>query len=277
MSVNATIAEHYHKRQLIESINAGLAAMGKSPDSVAVDDLAPVDEFHIGGREATEALLGQIDLASGHHVLEVGCGLGGPSRFAADRYQCRVSGIDITEEFVEAAQALSAWVGLDDLTSFDVGDALDMPYEGATFDAAMMLHVGMNVPDKQRLFAEISRVLKPGGVLAVYDVMAVGDDNLAYPVPWAHDETSSFVASPDEYRAALESSGFDVTATRDRRDYAIAFFDALHARMAAADGPPPLGLNIVMGDDARAKIANMVANVSGGAIAPVEIIAVRAR
>lgn len=276
MSAQAAIVDQYRSDGLLESIEAGLAAVGKSPDSVTVDDLGPVDEFHIGGREATDALLSQIELQPGQHVLEIGCGLGGPSRFVADRYQCHVSGIDLTEDFVEASKVLSAWVGLDDRTSFEIGDALDMPFDDGTFDAAMMLHVGMNISDKQRLFYEIARVLKPGGVLAVYDVMATGDGDLAYPVPWAHDEMSSFLGSPEDYRAALESSGFDVTATRDRRDFAIAFFDALRARMAAAGGPPPLGLHLVMGDETPAKVANMVANVNCGAIAPVEIIAARA-
>lgn len=276
MSAQAAIVDQYRSDGLLESIEAGLAAVGKSPDSVTVDDLGPVDEFHIGGREATDALLSQIELQPGQHVLEIGCGLGGPSRFVADRYQCHVSGIDLTEDFVEASKVLSAWVGLDDRTSFEIGDALDMPFDDGTFDAAMMLHVGMNISDKQRLFYEIARVLKPGGVLAVYDVMATGDGDLAYPVPWAHDEMSSFLGSPEDYRAALESSGFDVTATRDRRDFAIAFFDALRTRMAAAGGPPPLGLHLVMGDETPAKVANMVANVNCGAIAPVEIIAARA-
>jgi SAM-dependent methyltransferase len=257
---------------LIQAIADALPAIGKTPDTVAVDDLGPVDEFHIGGRTATDDVMKQLHLAKHLRVLDVGSGLGGPARFAASRYGCRVTGIDLTAEYVETARALTRWTKLDGLLRFQHGSALEMPFADAEFDRAYMLHVGMNIVDKRALFAEVARVVKPGGIFAVYDVMRTGDGGLDFPVPWAAAPDIDALAAPDDYKAALRASPFEIVAERNRRDFAVEFFKTLRARSTAAGGPPPLGLHLVMGADGRAKIANMMANIERGIIAPIELI-----
>jgi len=273
MSREKTVADHYTHGSLLEAIRSGLKAMGKSPDTVSVDDLGPVDEFHIGGRQASEAFLSQLPLDANAHVLDVGCGLGGGSRFAASRFGCRVTGIDLTAEYVETGQALCAWVGLEDRVTLHQGSALDLPFEDATFDAAYMMHVGMNIPDKARLFSQVARTLKPGGSFGVYDVMKIGEGNLTFPVPWASETETSALAALEDYKTALEAAGLSVVAERNRRDFALEFFAQLQAKTAAAGGLPPLGPHVLMGETRAEKIKNMVDNISAGRIAPVEVIA----
>jgi len=273
MSREKTVAEHYTHGALLDAITSGLKAMGKSPDTVSVDDLAPVDEFHIGGRQASEAFLSQLPLDANAHALDVGCGLGGGSRFAASRFGCRVTGIDLTAEYVEAGQVLCAWVGLEEQVTLHQGSALNLPFEDAVFDAAYMMHVGMNIPDKARLFAQVARTLKPGGNFGVYDVMRTGAGDLAFPVPWASEPKTSALAAPEDYKAALEAAALSVVAERNRRDFALDFFARLQAATPADGGPPPLGLHVLMGETRAEKIKNMVENISAGRIAPVEIIA----
>ena len=273
MSESNAVAGHYTHGSLLVAITSGLEALGKTPGTVSVDDLAPTDEFHIGGRQASEDFLGQLPLEAGTHALDVGCGLGGASRFAASRFGCRVTGIDLTPEYVETGRTLCAWVGLDDRIALHQGSALDMPFEDAGFDAAYMMHVGMNIPDKGGLFAEVFRVLRPGGAFGVYDVMRSGEGDLAFPVPWATVPETSAVDAPETYERALKAAGFAVTAERNRRDFALAFFAELRAKTAAAGGPPPLGLHVLMGATRAEKIENMVDNIAAGRIAPVEIIA----
>jgi len=277
MAADSPVERQYARRGLAAAIRDGLAAQGKPPAAVTIDDLAAADEFHIGGRPATAALLDQLGIAADHHVLDVGSGIGGAARFAASHYGCRVTGIDLTADFVATAAELSAWVGLADRVAFRHGSALELPFDTASFDAAYMLHVGMNIADKARLFAGIARVLAPGGTFGIYDVMATGDGAIDFPVPWAGAPAHSALASPDTYRALLRDAGFTPVAGRDRRDVALKFFEALRARMAApAAGAPPLGLHLVMGPDAPAKIGNMIAGIRAGRIAPVEIVARRA-
>jgi SAM-dependent methyltransferase len=271
----STVERHYTHGRLIRAITDGLAALGKTPDTVTIDDLGPVDEFHIGGRTATDDLMKQLDLTRDLDVLDVGSGLGGPARFVASRYGCRVTGIDLTEEYVETARVLSQWTRLDGLLRFHHGSALAVPFADAQFDRAYMLHVGMNIADKTALFREVGRVLRPGGTFAVYDVMRVGDGDLAFPVPWAATPDISALAAPDAYKAALQASGFALVGERNRRDFALEFFKTLRARLAGAGGPPPLGLHLVMGADASTKAGNMMANIERGVIAPVELIARR--
>jgi ubiquinone/menaquinone biosynthesis C-methylase UbiE len=273
MNEQANVARHYSHGRLLEAIVAGLHAIGKSPESITIEDLAPVDEFHIGGRQASEDFVGRLGLSADHHVLDIGCGLGGTSRFVAKTCGCRVTGIDLTPEFVETGQTLCRWVGLSDRIDLCLASALDMPFEARTFDAVLMLHVGMNIVDKARLFAEVHRVLQPDGVFGVYDIMRTNDESLAYPVPWATVEGTCALARPEEYRAALSQSGFEIATERNCRGFATAFFDAARKRAEAEGGPPPLGVHVLMGEDALVKIRNMVESVAAGRIAPIEIIA----
>ena len=178
-------ATPYSHGALLRAILDGVHQLGKSPDTVSVEDLAPVDEFHIGGRVATEGFLDQLDITADDHVLDIGCGLGGASRFAAQQYGCRVTGIDITDEYVKTGEVLCSWVGLNDRITLEHGDATATSYSDGAFDKAYMMHVGMNIANKKALASELHRILRPGGTLGIYDVMRVGTGGLNFPVPWA--------------------------------------------------------------------------------------------
>lgn len=273
MSAHDHVAGHYEHGQLLAAIRDGVEAIGKTSSTVTVDDLGPVDEFHIGGRKASEEFVDQLKLTATDHTLDVGCGLGGTGRFVADRYGCRVTGIDLTPEFVEAGRVLCDWVEMADRIELHQGDALDMPFRDAKFDAAVMLHVGMNIPDKKGLCAQVARVLKPGGRFGIYDITRTGDGALTYPVPWASTADTDALAPADTYREALESAGFEITATRNRHAFAVNFFNEANRKMAKAGGPPSLGIHVHMGGEAPAKIRHMVKNLESGCIAPVEFIA----
>lgn len=273
MTKNDAVADHYTHGRLLDAILAGVAALGKSPETVDIDELAPVDEFHIGGRQATEDFVAQLGLSPEDHVLDVGCGIGGTARYLARTCGCRITGLDLTPEFVETGRALCAWVGLGERVDLTQGSALAMPFEPDRFDAAVMLHVGMNIADKAGLFAEVGRVLRPGGTFGLYDIMRCNDEPLVYPVPWAAAPDTSALATPEDYRAALAGAGFEVTGERDRRAFAAEFFADLRKRTEAASGPPPLGLHILLGETAALKVRNMVDNVAAGRVSPVEMIA----
>ena len=267
------VTAHYRVPHLLETIRTGLAALGKTPETVAVEDLAPIEEFHIGGRPATKEVLDQLGLQPGQQVLDIGCGIGGPARFAASTYGVRVSGIDLTADYVEIGQTLSQWVGLAERVSLRQASATSLPFTQGTFDAAYMLHVGMNIAEKQTLAREAARVLKPGSLFAVFDVMRLNDEPLKFPVPWAAHSGLSSVDTPNTYKEALQLAGFDVVAERNRRDFAITFFENIRARQESAGGPPPLGLHQVMGGDAKVKMANLLENLKAGRLGPCEIIA----
>jgi ubiquinone/menaquinone biosynthesis C-methylase UbiE len=272
LSIPDRIAQHYARADLEQTILAALVASGKDPDLLAPSDLSPVDEFHAGGREATTELAGQVGFAPGMHILDVGCGIGGPSRvFAAER-GCRVTGIDLTADYVRTAEALARRVGLADRVSYRQASAVALPFADATFDGVYTMHVCMNIADKPAVFAEVHRVLKPGGRFAVYDIMRTGPGDLGFPLHWAATADTSFVASPEEYRDALEAVGFDILKQRDRGDFVRAFFRQIAAR-TAQDGMPPLGIHLLMKSDVPQKVANFVSALEAGVVAPVEVIA----
>lgn len=272
MEHNDNVSRHYARGDLLDAILAGITELGKSPDTVTIDDLAPVDEFHIGGRQASRDFLSQLEITPDNHVLDVGCGIGGASRFVAQEYGCRVTGTDLTNEYIETGTTLCDWVGLSSRVRLVQGNALDLSFPDAAFDKAFMLHVGMNIPDKLALGREVWRVLKSGTLFGIYDVMKTGEGAIDFPVPWATDQDGSSLGSPDEYKQALVAAGFEIICERNRKDFALKFFADMKAR-AAAGAPPPLGLPVIMGAEAATKIQNMVANVTRGTIAPVEIIA----
>ena len=269
-AVERDVEQHYARGRLERAILDALAAAGKDIDRLVPSDLSPVDEFHTGARQATIDLAERLGFGPDMHVLDIGCGIGGPSRYLAETYGCRVTGIDLTASFVETATALASRVGLSDRVDYRQASALELPFDAGSFDGAWMMHVGMNIQDKARLFREIRRVLAPGGTLAVFDVMRIGDGELVFPVPWASASRTSFVETPKAYRTALEDAGFAVIDERNRREFALAFMAEMRAK-AAAGGPPPLGLHVLIGD-APTKMANYTGIVERGIAAPVEMI-----
>jgi ubiquinone/menaquinone biosynthesis C-methylase UbiE len=214
----------------------------------------------------------QLGFGPGTTLLDIDCGLGGASRYFAHERGCRVTGLDLTAEYIQAAKALAKQVGLAAAIEYRQGSALALPFAPATFDGAYMLHVGMNIENKASLFAQVWRVLKPGGVFGIYDVMQASEGDLDFPVPWAETRDTSFVASATTYRQLLEGAGFEILKERSRRDFSIEFFNHLRSRTAQAGGLPPLGLHLLMGPTAPQKVANMIDNLERGLIAPTEIV-----
>ena len=266
------VSQTYAHGDLLHAIEASVAKLGIAVDILTIDDLAPVDEIHIGGRQATERFLEQLNFSADDHLLDVGCGLGGDARHVAARFQARVSGIDLTPEYVETGKTLCQWVGLDERIAMRQGSALSMPFADETFTGGYMVHVGMNIEDKTQLFTEICRVLRPGATFGVYDVMRVGNGEFRYPVPWASVADIDRSAPPEHYRQALVDAGFTIVAENNRYDFALDFFQAMQARAATNGEPPPLGLHVLMGASTAPKVQNMIQNLSARLIAPVEMI-----
>lgn len=269
--VESGVSNHYASYDVLARIRAGLAEMGHDPDKIAPEVLKPVDEFHIGGAEATGALLEQLQIRSEMTVLDIGSGIGGPARMIAARYGCLVTGIDLTPHFVETARALSRMCGMAERVRFEVGSATALPFPDASFDLALLLHVGMNVPDKAALFRQARRILRSRGIFAIYEVMRAGDGDLNFPAPWAETPELSALEPPETYHAAARAAGFTLQAEENRRGVAIEFFSQLQAR-AASSAPPPLGLHNLMGPTVKEKTANMIAALRAGTIAPVQMI-----
>lgn len=271
--IENAVAQHYGDDGLLSRILGGLKAAGADMDRLQPDDLAPVEEFHIGGRDATEHAVAQMALCEGQCVLDIGCGIGGAARYIATRTGCRVTGIDLTPEYISVARTLTQLTGLDGSVSFEVGSALAMPFEAAAFDAAITLHVAMNIRERDALYHEMARVLKPGATLYIFDVMKKNDAALTFPVPWATSGETSHLTTPEEMRTLLDDAGFSVAATTDRTDFAIEFFEKSLA--AARNGPPPLGIHLIMGESAAERLGNVMTNIKNGCIAPVQMIATR--
>lgn len=254
------VASHYAgSANLADAIADRLRMAGKDLGSLKAADLATVDEFHIRGRAATLELAQSLGLDASSHLLDIGSGLGGPARTVAEAHGCRVTGIDLTQAFCDAATAMTAWVGLADRVAFRQGDATRLPFDDGTFDAAMTIHVAMNIPAKDRMYAEARRVLKPGALFAAYDVLQGEGGAVLYPVPWAREPSISHLATPEEMAALLEGAGFDILERRDSTEDSQAWFEAMAVRMQKA--PPAVGFQLFLGEDFPAMARNQVANL----------------
>lgn len=271
MSIDRRVAEHYSRSDLASTILGALQAAGKDVDRLSLEDLAPVDEFHVRGRPATVELAGALGLAPGMRVLDVGSGIGGPSRYVAATYDCRVVGIDLTEEYCRVAALLAERVGVGDRVEYHPGNALAMPFADAEFEVAYTQHVAMNIEDKARLYAEVWRVLKPGGRFGIYDLLQGAGGEVAYPVPWARDASTSFLVAAPELRRLLEAAGFEVLGWRETVAEARQWLEQMKARMAEPD-PPPSALRLLLGEDFQAVVQNIVRNLTEDRVRPTEVI-----
>ena len=267
------IQGHYERQGLEQVILDALTAAGKDIQHLKLEDLAPVDEFHIRGREATRELASQINLDANHKVLDVGSGIGGASRYLASAYGCQVTGLDLTEEYCRVAQSLADRLGLAASVTYRQGSALDMPFEDHSFDVVWTQHAVMNIPDKPKLYAEIARVLKPEGHFAMYDVLAGPISPVIYPVPWATDESISALSTPEELRQLLQASGLKILNWRDTSELGREWFKEVATKLQQQGGSPALGLHVLMGPDFRSMAQNQVRNLLEQRIVLIECVA----
>ncbi len=251
--------------ELVSAIGSAMAAAGLDRTALRPADLAPVDEFHIRGRAATLEIIDALGITADSHVVDLGSGLGGPARTLAEVTGCTITGIDLTPEFCEVATALSEWTGLSGNTRFRVGDATATGLPDAGADAALTVHVAMNIADKHALYTEAFRLLRPGGRFVVYDVLQGEGGDVRYPVPWAADSSTSFLATPEEMRALLTAAGLDVLSEVDSSAESLVWFQEMRDRIQR-EGPPPVTFAAFLGDAFAQMATNQVTNLAEGRI-----------
>ncbi len=271
------VAAHYSRGDLLHRLNAALAKDGVDPARPTAEALAPYDQFHGRGMEATRELAALMPARAEDTVLDIGSGIGGPARYVAARFGCRVTGVDLTPEFCDVARHLTRLLGLDDRVTFETADALALPFDAASFDGAYSINVSMNIADKAAFHREIARVLKPGGWLVLAEIAKGTDAALEYPTPWAKTAATSFLATAAETRASLEAAGFLVDTMRDTREEALAYAARSRAAVERGEPPPHRSVQLVHGETAKDATANSARAQADGRIVPVEIVARRRR
>ena len=259
----SSINQQYGQSDLNTKILMALQHAGINTDALTRDDLAPLDEFHVGGREATRALATLAGLHSGLRVLDVGSGIGGPARTLAAEFGCQVTGIDLTDAFCHAAAMLTTRVGLSDRVTFRHVSALAMPFDEGAFDVVWTQNVVMNIEDKAGLLRECARVLRPGGRLVIAAIMAGEVAGLHFPVMWASQPALNFLMPPDTFRHLVMSAGFKEVAWEDLTARELEMSRARLA-MVTEQGLPPLGTHVLVQEDVLEKIANNLRDVKEG-------------
>ena len=253
------VRKHYGPTDLIKRLKAALSALGPEDQRLSPQQLAGLDQFHTRGFAATAELADLAGITADMSVLDVGSGLGGPARFLAATHGCRVTGLDLSEQFVDAARYLTDRTGQSDRVSFQTGSALELPFHGGCFDAVLLQHVAMNISDRARLYGEIRRVLKPGGRFACFDVVLRGDEP-HYPLPWARTPATSFLWTAAATREAIEPAGFRALTWQDDTEAARAWI----IQMRSSGPPPSPNLGVVMGPDMAQLLANLGRNLMEG-------------
>jgi cyclopropane fatty-acyl-phospholipid synthase-like methyltransferase len=271
MTSTKEIADHWGRGDVYGRIVAALQKLSKPLDGLTVEDLAPVDHFHARGLAATVELADKLPIRAGQHILDIGCGLGGPARYIARRFQCNVSGLDITAPFVEAGNKLTALLRMERQVKIELGDGQHLPYPDAAFDGAYTQHVTMNVADRARFFSEAYRVLKPGAFFALTEHGLGPQGSPHHPVPWSEDGTGAYLVTPSETRAFLEKAGFSDIEIEDTGPKYVAGY-RLTLEKVAQGALPPLGIHLLMGESTAQKTRNTARNIEEGRTRPIQVV-----
>ena len=277
MTAASDIPGHYASGDLLARLEASLREDGVDPARPTVEALAPYDHFHGRGLDATEDLADLLRVSATDHVLDVGSGLGGPARYFARRFGCRVAGIDLTAEFCDVARRLTSVLGLGERVSFEQGDAMAMPFADAAFDVAYSMNVSMKIADKRAFYREIHRVLKPGGWLGLAEVAQGPGGEPHYPTPWARTASTSFLATPAETRANLVALGFAIESLRDTTDASFAWAARSRAVVEAGGRPLHRAVSLVHGGLAEEVTANSGRASRERRTVPIEVVCRRVR
>ena len=271
MTDEKAIADHWGRGDVYALIVSALGKMSKSLDAVTAEDLAPVDHFHARGFAATVELADRLPIKAGQHIVDIGCGLGGPARYLAKRFQCNVRGLDITQPFVEAAYKLTALLRMEDRVTIQHGDGQRLPYADGLFDGAYAQHVTMNVADRRQFFEEAFRVLRSGGFFALTEHGLGPKRDPHYPLPWSEDGSGAYLVTPCQTRALLESAGFvDIVLEYTGAKYVAGYRTAIEK--AESGLLPPLGIHLLMGETALRKTRNAARNIEEGRTAPIQLV-----
>jgi ubiquinone/menaquinone biosynthesis C-methylase UbiE len=269
-----SIHSYYSPNDLYNRIIDGLNKLGKDLSKVTLDDLQPVDEFHIRGDAATKELIKLSGFTPDMNILDVGCGIGGSTRRLSNETGCRVTGIDLSEEYIGTAERLTRLLNMQDQVKFHASSALELPFDDNFFDGVWSLQMNMNVEDKRSWLEETYRVLKPGGRAVLYEVCGNKNTPPYFPVPWAQDSSMSFLIPPESFRNVITSTGFEIAVWNDKTDLAQHAF----ANVAEPVGEPVLpvlGVHMLVGNDIKTKAYNLHRNLDEERVSLIELVAVK--
>ncbi len=270
-SVLDNIETHYAQQTIEADILSALIESGIRLDQLRPEDLTAIDEFHIGGRKATLALARKIALKRGMQVLDIGSGLGGASRYLALEFGCRVTGLDLSKKYCDIAGMLTRQFGLDSQVCYRHGNAVEMPFDKATFDVLWTQHITMNISDKVALYKEMWRVLKPGGFLASYEILAGVGGSVHFPVPWARTPATSFLQTPEHLQGLLDEIGFEILSWQDKTEWGHLWFQNM-SKKVQKQSSKPLGLHLLLGSEFKMMAQNQIRNLEEGRITVIELI-----
>ena len=277
MNNDRDVSSYYSRGNLLDRLNAALAEDGVDPAHSSIEALAPYDQFHGRGLEATVEIASLLEIGDTEHILDIGSGIGGPARYFAHRFGCQVTGIDLTAEFCDVARILTRLLGLETRVKFELGNALAMPFANGSFDGAYSMNVSMNIADKGGFYREIHRVLKPGAWLMLSEIAKGAGGEPEYPTPWALSAHTSFLSTPEETQSGLEKAGFDVVQLRSTREQALAFGARSRAMVERGEKPPHRAVKLIHGEMATQAIANTARGLAEAQIVPIEILSRKRR
>jgi SAM-dependent methyltransferase len=265
------IADHWGKGDVFGRIMEAMKAASIPPESATVDQMAPVDHLHARGFAATVELADALPIREGQHIVDIGCGIGGPARYLAERFDCRVSGVDITKPFVDAANKITALLGMQARVELQLGDGNNLPYGDLAFDGGYTQHVTMNIEDRAQFFSEAYRVLKPGAFFALTEHGLGPQGNPHYPCPWSDDGSGAFLVTPEETAGILADTGFvDIDVTETGEKYLAGYNRAIE--LAERGELPAFGMHILLGEDGLAKTRNSARNIGEQRTRPIQVI-----